>query len=152
MDSKITPKRVVVPRVNDYAIYSQLSLFCQQSLLAIVVFTSGIELMNSFDLYEKNLRQGEIRQQNKETRRTFIDDINAIACGVEAWFEETSGYSKSITETTIEIARKLGVPDNEIRRWVARRSTFSVERARRIKSFLERQRASPDQGGVTASR
>jgi len=133
---------VVVPGVNNYAIYSQLSLLCQQSLLAIVVFTSEIGFMNSFDLFGNSFRQDENGQQNR-TRRTFTDDINAIAYGVEAWFEENSGYSENVTEMTIEIARKLGVPENEIRKWVARRSTFNAERVKPMRSLLQRLYSSP---------
>jgi len=127
-----------------------LSSFCQQSLPGIV-FTSGIEFMNSFELFGTNFRQDEIGQQNR-TQRTFIDDIDAIAYGVEAWFEENTSYSENVAETTVEIARKLGVPEDEIRKWAARRSTSNVERVKLIKSLLQRLRSnSPADGLKTGS-
>jgi hypothetical protein len=141
VDSKIPPKGVVVPRVNNYAIHSQLSSFCQQSLSGIV-FTSGIEFMNIYELFGTNFRQGEIGQKNR-TQRTFIDDIDAIAYGVEAWFGENTGYFENVAETTMEIARKLGVPEDEIRRWAVRRSTFNAQRVKPIKSILQRLYSSP---------
>lgn len=76
------------------------------------------------------------------------DDIDAIAYGVEAWFEENTGYSRSVAETTVEIARKLGVPENEIRRWADRRSVFNMEKVKLIKSLLQRLGASPPDGGL----
>lgn len=77
-----------------------------------------------------------------------IDDIDAIAYGVEAWFEENTGYSKGVAETTVEIARKLGVPEDEIRRWAARQSTLNTEKVKLIKSLLQRVGASSPGGGL----
>jgi hypothetical protein len=139
MDRNIPPKGVVVPRVNNYARNSQFSPNCQQSLPRMV-FTSGIEFMNSFELFGTSFRQDEVGQRNK-TQRTFVDDIDAIAYGVEAWFEENTGYSENVAETTVEIARKLGVPENEIRKWATHRATFNVERVKLIKSLLQRLRS-----------
>jgi hypothetical protein len=104
--------------------------------------------MNIFDLSGANIREDKIGQQTKRKQHTFINDIDAIAYGVEAWFEENTGYSESVVETTVEIARKLGVPEDEIRRWAARRSTFNVERAKLIKSLLQRPRVSSSADGL----
>jgi len=90
----------------------------------------------------------KVEQKIERTRHNFLDDIDAIAYGVEAWFEENTGYSKSVAEATIEIARKLGVPEYEIRRWTARRSTFNAERVKLIKSLLRGPRASPPAEGL----
>ena len=140
MDGKITPMGVVVPGVNNYAIYSQLSPALQRSLLEIVVFASGIEgqLMNSFELFGTDFGQDDIGQQNKKTQRTFIDDINAIAYGVAAWFEENAGYSENVTGMTIEIARKLGVPEREIGKWAARRSNLNAQRVKPIRALMQK--------------
>jgi len=134
---------VAVPTINNYARDSLLSPNCQRDLLEIVVITSGIELMDSFELFGTSIGQDEIRQQNKRTQRSFTDDINAIACGVEAWFEENTSHSANVAGMTIEIARKLGVPEKEIRKWAARRSTFNSGRVRPIKSLLERLHLDP---------
>ncbi len=140
MDSKITPMGVVVPGVNNYAIYSQLSPVCHHDLLGIVLINAGIEgqLMSSFERFGTDFRQDDTGQQNKETRRTFIDDINAISYGVAAWFEENSGYSDNVTGMTIEIARKLGVPEREIGKWAARRSTLNAQRVKPIRTLLQK--------------
>lgn len=90
----------------------------------------------------------KVEQQIEKTRHTFLGDIDAIAYGVEAWFEENTGYSRSVAETTVEIARKLGVPEDEIRRWVARRSVVNMEKVKPIKSLLQRLGASSPGGGL----
>ena len=140
MDSKITPMGVAVPEVNNYAIDSQLSPVCHHDLLGIVLINTGVEgqLMSSFERFGTGLRQDDTGQQNKETRRTFIDDINAISYGVAAWFEENSGYSDNVTGMTIEIARKLGVPEREIGKWAARRSTLNAQRVKPIRALMQK--------------
>jgi hypothetical protein len=138
--SKITPMGVVVPGVNNYAIYSQLSPVCPHNLLGIAIITAGIEgqLMNSFELFGTDFGQDSIRQQNKGTQRTYGDDISAIAYGVAAWLEENSGYSDNVTGMTIEIARKLGVPEKEIGKWAARRSNLNAKRVKPIRALMQR--------------
>ena len=148
MEGKITPMGVVVPGVNNYAIYSQLSPVYHHSLLGIAVIPTGIEgrLMNSFELFGTDIGQDDIKQQNKGTQRTFIDDINAISYGVAAWFEENAGYSENVTGMTIEIARKLGVPEKDIKKWAARRSTLNAGRIKPIRTLMQRLCAEPATG------
>ena len=129
----------------------------------MVAVTSGTkgQRMNIFDSRGIDIRVGKTLKKRtpilgkgdyppliEKNRRTFIDDIDAIACGVEAWFEENTGYSESVAETTVEIARKLGVPEGEIKRWVAHRSTFNAERVKLIKSLLQGPRASSPADGL----
>ena len=45
--------------------------------------------------------------------------MDAIACGVEAKLDPFSAYSKIVTQRTIEIARQLGIAEEEIERWAA---------------------------------
>ena len=75
------------------------------------------------------------------TQYTSQDKMKAIAAGVQARFEESTGYSRVVTEATINVARALGMPEVEIERWVAHRSTRlapDTERLSGIKSLLER--------------
>jgi len=81
-----------------------------------------------------------VEKQTKKTRRTFFDDMDSIAYGVEAWFEENTGYSRRVTETTVVIARELGIPGDEIERWAAFRLIRDTEKVRAIESLLERPR------------
>jgi hypothetical protein len=77
----------------------------------------------------------------RETRQTTFDRMEAIACGVQARFEESTGYSTKVTDTTINVARSLGVSDDEIKRWASNRFSRlaqETERLKEIKSHLEK--------------
>jgi len=82
-----------------------------------------------------------VETKNQKNRHSSFDRMDAIACGVHARFEENTGYSKKITDTTINIAKALGVPENEINKWAANRSnngTNETERLKEIKDLLEK--------------
>jgi len=80
----------------------------------------------------------KVAEEAKKTRRTFVDIMDAIACGVEARFEEKTAFSRGVTEATVDIARELGIPETEIKRWAASRLIRGTEKLREIKSRLER--------------
>ncbi len=82
-----------------------------------------------------------VEKQTRRDQHTSFDKMEAIAYGVQAQFEESTGYSKRVTDATINVARALGVPEIEIERWAAHRSTRLArdsERLREIKSLLEK--------------
>ena len=82
----------------------------------------------------------KVDEEAKKTRHTFVGDINAVASGVQARFEENTGYSRKVTETTINVARALGIPEAEIDGWAASRLNQLIRdmaKLREIKSFLE---------------
>jgi hypothetical protein len=67
--------------------------------------------------------------------------MEAIAYGVQARLEERTGYSRRITNETVDIARALGVADREIEKWVNQRSmqlACNEERLKSIKTRLEK--------------
>jgi len=83
----------------------------------------------------------KVDEEAKKTRCTFLDNMNAIACGVDARFEENFGFSRRVTEATVDTARELGIPEAEIKRWTASRLArliHDTEKLREIKSRLER--------------
>jgi len=83
--------------------------------------------------------EDKVDEKAKKSRHTFLDNMDAIACGVEAWFEENTGYSRRVAETTVDIARALGVPESDIKRWESSRAICDdVEKVSVIKSLLER--------------
>jgi len=76
-----------------------------------------------------------------KTRNPSLNKMEAIAYGVQARFEENTGYTRRVTDATINVARALGVPDAEIESWAAQRLTRlarDTERLREIKSLLEK--------------
>jgi len=82
----------------------------------------------------------QVEKQTEETRHTTGDKMEAIAYGVQARFEENTGYSKRVTDATINDARALGIPDAEIEKWAGHRLTQlarETERLREIKSLLD---------------
>jgi len=82
-----------------------------------------------------------IDRQTGGNRATVINKMEAIACGVQARFEESTGYSKKVTDETINVARALGVPDSEIERWAnhrLNRIARDTERLREIKTLLNK--------------
>ena len=85
----------------------------------------------------KTFAPGKVKKQTKKTRRTFLDDMDALAYGVEAWFEENTGYSKRVTERTLDLARKLGIPEDEIERWAAFRLMCGREKVSVLKHLIE---------------
>ena len=69
--------------------------------------------------------------------------MDAIAHGVEAKFDPLSSYSKLVTQTTIDIARQLGIADEEIQRWAATKAMLDSEKTRVIESSLSKLERSP---------
>jgi hypothetical protein len=67
--------------------------------------------------------------------------MDAIAYGVRARLEEKTGFSRRITDETINVARALGVADKEINTWAEqrlKRLARDEARLRDIKAILDR--------------
>ena len=83
----------------------------------------------------------KVGKQIRRNQSVSFDKMEAIACGVQARFEESTGYSKKVTDETINVARTLGVADSEIERWATHRLSRiarDTERLREIKSLLDK--------------
>ena len=82
-----------------------------------------------------------VEKQSKRVQHIKLDKMEAIAYGVQARFEENTGYTKRVTDATINVARALGVPEPEIENWATHRLTRlarETERLREIKHLLEK--------------
>ena len=87
----------------------------------------------------KTINLDRVDKINGEKEHKSLNKMDAIACGVQARFEENTAYSKRVTDATINVARALGVPDPEIERWTAHRLarlTRDTASLREIKSIL----------------
>lgn len=73
---------------------------------------------------------------NEEAAQEFFKRMNAVALGVEAKYDALTGYSRMVTETTIQMAWQLGIPEKEIQQWEATRAMLHSERNRAITSLL----------------
>ena len=90
--------------------------------------------MSTSDIFQVDRHTGR-------TRTTDYSRMDAIASGVQARFEESTGYSKKVTDETINVARALGVADREIEKWATHRLSRiaqDTERLREIKILLNR--------------
>jgi len=77
----------------------------------------------------------------KTANLSQIDKMEAIAYGVQARFEENTGYTKRVTDATINVARAMGVPEYEINKWANHRLTHlarETERLREIRNLLDK--------------
>ena len=80
-------------------------------------------------------------QNMEKHRKNGYERMDAIAYGVRARFEESTGYIKKITDTTVSVAKALGVPEKEINKWVeAQLSQTAMEtlKLNEIKTILEK--------------
>ncbi len=62
--------------------------------------------------------------------------MDAIAVGVEVKLDPLSNYSELVTERTVDVARQLGIAEEEIQRWAAEKATIDTARRRAIKPSL----------------
>jgi hypothetical protein len=83
----------------------------------------------------------QVDRQTGKKQTSALSKMEAIACGVQARFEESTGYSRKVTDETINIARALGVADSEIEKWASYRLSriaHDTERLREIKTLLNK--------------
>ena len=81
-----------------------------------------------------------------ETKRVLdraSSEMDAIAFGVEAGRDLFDGHSKMVTQATISNARRLGIDEREIERWIASRVRLQSKRDEVIKSALNKLEQSP---------
>ena len=69
--------------------------------------------------------------------------MDAIAFGVEARLYSLTGYSKIAAQETIDIARQLGMAEEEIQEWAAAKAMLDSDRDRAIKFSLNKLERSP---------
>ena len=77
-----------------------------------------------------------------DTNKTSTE-MDAIAFGVEAGQDLFDGHSKRVTQATINIARQLGIHEEEIQKWVLAKTKVEAEKNRVIKTALGKLQKSP---------
>ncbi len=66
-------------------------------------------------------------------------ELNAITLGIEIRFDSLLGYSRLVTQKTIEAARNIGIPEPAIRHWeVERRKQIRTTNLKTLKSRVLR--------------
>lgn len=81
--------------------------------------------------------------RDKHAAKKSFERMNAIAHGVEAKLDLLDGHSKLAIEITIDVARQLGIPEEEIQGWVTIISRRDANRNAAIKSSLNKLERSP---------
>lgn len=68
--------------------------------------------------------------ETRKAAQKSCAEIDAIARGIEAKLDPYSDYANLVTQTTIDIARKLETPEEEIQTWAAAKEELHSERRR----------------------
>jgi len=103
-------------------------------------------IVKPFDLGEVNTsvrtvlknKQRSLERRDKQIGKVLFSAMDAIAYGVEAKLDFLTGYSKMVTQRTIDRARALGIPEKEIRKWATTRAMRDSEKQRALKSLVEK--------------
>jgi putative two-component system response regulator len=66
-----------------------------------------------------------------------LKELDAIASGIEVKLDLTDKRSTTVTSRTIEVAREIGIPEERIIRWVAKRAESNRENLKLLKKFSQ---------------
>jgi len=89
----------------------------------------------------KTSNVGQVEKPIGRDWHNSLDKMEAIAYGVKARFEEDTGYSKKVTDATVNVARTIGVSEKLIERWKAYRLiqlAHDTKIIREVKALLEK--------------
>jgi YesN/AraC family two-component response regulator len=95
---------------------------------------------------EENERIPETATRIEPEEATLTEELlelNAMAFGVEVRDDFHSGFSEVVMRETIEVARKLQISEEAIRKWEACRMLFDSEKKKRIESSFAKLKRSP---------
>jgi len=79
-----------------------------------------------------NYKTTEMSREEKE-----LQEIDAIASGIEVKLDLTDKRSTTVTLRTIETAREIGMPDERIIQWVIKRSEANRKNLKLLKRFSQ---------------
>ena len=82
-------------------------------------------------------------EYDNSAKSRSLSEINAIAFGVDAQVDYFDFHSRIVTDKTVELARWLGLPRREIKKWAVARDELYNERNRKIRSVLSKLERSP---------
>lgn len=85
----------------------------------------------------------EIISRGSKADNQSLNEINAIAYGIDAQVDYFDFHSKIVTERTIGLARQFGLPDRDINEWAKSRKEFYSKREGYIRSILSKLERNP---------
>ena len=71
----------------------------------------------------------------RKQKQNNYERMEAIAFGVRARFEESTGYIRKINETTVNVAKALGVPEKEINKWMETQQSQQTNESQKLKEI-----------------
>jgi DNA-binding response OmpR family regulator len=111
--------------------------------LDYIVKPFNLDMLNSSisAALKKNTRSA-VKANNNEAldigcEEKELQEIDAIANGMEVKLDLTDKRSTTITLKTIEIAREIGIPDERIIQWVGKRAKTNRENLKILKKFSQ---------------
>ena len=111
--------------------------------LDYIVKPFNLDMLNSriSIVLEKKTRLA-VKMNNNEApiigyKEKELQEINAIASGIEVKLDLTDKRSTTVTLKTIDIAREIGIPDERIIQWVEKRAKTNRENLDLLKKFSQ---------------
>jgi response regulator of citrate/malate metabolism len=111
--------------------------------LDYIVKPFNLDILNSSisAALKKNARSA-VKANNNEAldigcEEKELQEIDAIANGMEVKLDLTDKRSTTVTLKTIEIAREIGIPDERIIQWVEKRAKTNRENLKILKKFSQ---------------
>lgn len=94
--------------------------------------SAALEKKTKLALKTNSSEAHDINYEEKE-----LQEIDAIASGIEVKLDLTDKRSKIVTQKTIDIAREIGIPDERIIKWVGKRAKINSENLKILKKFSQ---------------
>lgn len=86
----------------------------------------------------EGLPHAQPEENDIRTMEDYFQEMNAIAHGVEVRNDLSIGWSNLIIQESIDIARRIEIPNKVVREWIARREAICSERNKRIERTLRK--------------
>ncbi len=112
MASAVTELNVIVQCIKDGAQdYLRKPFSLSEVLLSV---GQALEKRKLEALISEHLPRLQTEGQTTETRRLFINTIEALVSGLEANDKYTAGHSRRVTQIALALGKQLGLPDPEL--------------------------------------
>lgn len=116
MVTAIAEVQVVISLLKDGAYdYVIKPIELNTLLLSIERTLEKRRLIDENRQYQLHLEQ-KVEEQTQKIRQSFLNAITSLATALEAKDRYTHGHSKRMTDTAVAIARKMDLPEAEIKR------------------------------------
>ena len=88
-------------------------------------------------LQSRALADSAVYETEQQEGNPYWGQLDALAIGVEDHVDQFDFHRKVVTEQTIEVARHLGLPENEVFAWAANRQEYVSARNNQMGWFIQ---------------